>query len=110
VPRLTKVYYSAYQPNLPHESTMQDTEIRTYSVDWNGALEGSTVSGTPDWATEDTSVITIASEAVSSGVSTVKVTAAETGTADLSCTATLANGLKLMQWFRIRVQDAGALR
>ena len=108
--RLTKAYFSAYGENPVHKSTIQDTEKRTYSVDWNGALEGSTVSGTPDWATDDTSIIAIASEAVSSAVSTVLVTANEVGTAELSCTATLADGRKLVQWFLITVEDVHDLR
>lgn len=108
--RLTKVYYSDYHGSLAHRSTIQDTEKRTYAVDWNGALDGSSVSGTPDWATDDTSVIAITSEAIASGVSTVLVEGLETGTAHLSCTATLASGRKLLQWFSIVVKDDSVIR
>lgn len=108
--RLTKAYYSAHHGSRPHRATLQDTEKRQFAVDWNGALDGSTVSGTPDWATDDTSIVTLSTEAVSSGVSTALVEALEVGTADISCTATLANGVKLVQWFIVTVEDESDIR
>lgn len=102
--RLTKAYVSAFHSGSPHRSTIRKDEQRTYRADFNGALEGETVSSVT-WHTDDDSIIAISGAALSSGVGSVSVTASNEGTAELSCTAALSGGRDLKQWFRIEVVD-----
>lgn len=99
-------YPSEYQGARTHYSEMEKGEIATFTVKWGGVLGAlGTTGSSGDWTTVDTGVIAIASEALSSGVATVKVTASEVGTALLSHQITCADGSVREQKFCITVID-----
>ena len=85
---------------------MEKGEVATFTINWNGVLGAlGTTGSSGDWTTVDSSVITTASEALSSGVATVVVTAAEVGEAILSHQLTITGGAKREQKFCITVID-----
>lgn len=108
--RLTKVYYGSFHRSKPHRSKITEDEVRTYKVDFNGALESSESVSSVSWTTDDDAVIAISGAALSSGVASVTVTASEEGTARLYCIATLNTSRKLKQWFQIEVVDEADVR
>ena len=107
--RLTKCYYSGFHKNKPTRCVMTLDEVRTFSVDFNGALESETVSSV-EWDHHESVEVEIADAALSAGIATVEGTAEAEGTARISCIATLSSGRKLKQWFHVKVVDEADVR
>lgn len=59
------------------------------------------------WTTGDSTVITIEDAAITANVAEVEVTAEESGSADLKCKATFADGTVAVAWWDITVKDVG---
>ena len=108
--RLTKVYYSRFHRQKPNRLDMEEDEVRTFQVDFNGGLESGESVSTATMETEDDTVLAISGETLSSGLASVTGTASTVGAARLSFLATLSSGRKLKQWFRIRVIDEADVR
>lgn len=99
-------YPSEYQPNKVVYATMEKGEVATFTTNWNGVLGAlGTTGSSGDWTYNSTGSITTASEALSSGVATVVVTAAEVGETVLTHQLTITGGAKREQKFCITVID-----
>lgn len=80
-------------------------EIYQYSFDLSAAVGrlGTTVSSV-DWSTDD-SEVTLGAEALASSVASCLITASNTGTAVVKCSATLADGQKIIRYVKIKVEE-----
>ena len=87
-------------------STMQKDELLQYAFDFSVVADKlSTSVSTADWTTEDTSVISLGTEALASNRATVLVTASNKGCAMLKVTATMADTQKVIGKIKIDVSD-----
>ena len=81
-------------------------EVYQYEYEFVNAVGrlGTSVSSA-DWSTEDTSLITISGEALSSNVASCLITATNTGCAVVKLTATLADTQKIVRFIELTIDD-----
>ena len=101
--RATKAYASAYQTERVQSAQMTVGEVREFEVDFNGALDGETITAAA-WDMDPGSLLALADLSQAAGVVSVDVTAAYYGCTGMRVTATTSTGRKLIQRFRVDVQ------
>lgn len=103
----TKAYASAYQSDRVCPAAMARGEVRVFSADFNGALNGETITAAT-WQDYRQAVVTLSGLTQSAGVVSVTVTADLPGYADMRCEVTTSAGRKLVQWFCVEVKGCMA--
>lgn len=87
-------------------ATQVKGEVNQYDFDFNAiAVRLGTSVSSADWSTEDTSVIGVGTESLSSNVASVDITASEEGCAMLKISATMADSQVFIRYIKIDVID-----
>lgn len=101
--RNTTAYANAAHRERVHELTMQSGESLTLTVDFTSVLNGSTVASTA-WYINNPQTANMSLPAKTTKTASAVLLAQYAGIAVIRCTATLANGLKVVQMFVVRVE------
>lgn len=77
----------------------------TYGLDWNNYLTNKgTTATTSTWSTND-SAVSLASDSLASGISSVQITGAQTGCAIVKNNVVFADGDDDFAYFKVNVVD-----
>lgn len=98
----TKAYASAYQSDRVCPASMVQGEVRKLEVDFNGALNGETITAV-ELDAYALALITLSGLTQANGIVSVVATAVLYGCQPLRFVATTSGGRKLAQWFEVEV-------
>jgi len=101
--RATKAYASAYQTERVQSASMTVGELREFEVDFNGALNGETITAAV-WDTSNPTAMALADLTQAAGIVSVDATANYSGRAEMRVTITTSAGRWLIQRFMVDVR------